>query len=562
MTVHTDRPLSDRLPPEHPLAGDHPHVGMALLRDPHLNKGTAFTAAERDALKLRGLLPAHVFTEQEQVSRVLAQIERGPTPLDKYMALAALQDRNEKLFFRVLYDNLEQMMPLVYTPTVGEACQKFGHIFQRPRGLFISLEDRGRIGEVLANWPYQDIRVIVVTDGARILGLGDLGANGMGIPVGKLALYTACAGIDPIQCLPITLDVGTNTESLLADPMYFGLRQHRADGEEYDAFVEEFVLAVQEAFPQVLLQFEDFSNKHAFHLLQRYRDRICSFNDDIQGTAAVALAGILSGLRITGGTLADHKLLFLGAGEAGIGIADLVVSELVDAGMDEQEARGHCWFFDSQGMVVKSRSHLAAHKLHYAHDHPFTDDLEAAVRELKPTALIGVSGQPQTFTSGIVKAMAEFNEKPIVFALSNPTSKAECTARQAYSWSEGRAIFASGSPFDPVEYEGRTLVPGQGNNSYIFPGVGLGVVATGARRVTDEMFRAAARTLALQTRDADLATGCLYPSLSRIREVSAHIAVAVAEVAYEQGLATIDRPDDLMQLVRSCQYEPSYKHYA
>ena len=536
--------------------------GVDLIRNPQLNKGTAFTLAERDAFGIRGLLPPHVCSEGEQALRVMENLHREQTPLQQYMALAALQDRNETLFYRTLFYNLEELMPIVYTPTVGEACQKFGHIFTRPQGLFVSANDQGSISDVLRNWPQKDVRVIVVTDGERILGLGDLGANGMGIPVGKLNLYTACAGINPRHCLPITLDVGTNREELLQDPLYIGLRRHRMSMEKFDVFVEEFVEAVQEVFPGVLLQFEDFANRNAFRLLQKYRDRVCCFNDDIQGTASVALAGLLSGLRALGGEMSDHKVLFLGAGEAGIGIADLIVAELIDGGMDEAAARRLCWFFDSQGMVCKDRSHLAEHKVPYAHEHPFSGDLVAAIRELRPTALIGVSGRPQTFTKPVIEAMTEVNERPIIFALSNPTSKAECTARQAYTWSGGKAIFASGSPFSPVELDGRTFTPGQGNNAYIFPGVGLGVLASKAERVTDSMFRAAARTLARQTSSDDLAEGCLYPSLTRIRDVSAHIATAVAEVAHAEGLAKADKPIDQLADVRSMMYVPEYGRYA
>jgi len=539
----------------------HLRLGTELLHDPKRNKGTAFSPAERDALKLRGLLPPCVFSEAEQAARALATLRALPDGLQRYIAMTALQDRNETLYFRVLLDNLEELMPVVYTPTVGEACQKFGHIFRRPRGLFLSAEDRGRIGEVLSNWPAQEVRVIVVTDGERILGLGDLGAHGMGIPVGKLNLYTACAGVDPRLCLPITLDVGTNNSELLTDPFYVGLRQPRLAGADYDAFLDEFVTAVQAAFPRVLLQFEDFGNQHAFHLLAKYRDRLCCFNDDIQGTAAVALAGILSALRLTGGELSDQRILFLGAGEAGTGIADLVVAELEASGMDAGAARRQCWFVDSRGLVVASRTDLAAHKRPYAHDREFVPDLASAVEALRPTALIGVSGQPQTFTKPIVAAMASHNPRPLVFALSNPTSKAECTAEQAYRWSEGRAIFASGSPFGPVTLDGTTFVPGQGNNAYIFPGVGLGIVASGARRVPDEMFRIAARTLADLTSAEDLATGCLYPPLSSIRSVSLQIATAVAEWAYTQGLSDQPQPDDVLEHVRAHVYDPTYESY-
>ncbi len=539
----------------------HLRLGTELLHDPKRNKGTAFTDAERDALRLRGLLPPHVFTEAEQAQRALANIRRAPDDLQRYMAMTALQDRNETLYFRVLADNLTELMPIVYTPTVGEACQKFGHIFQRPRGLFVAATDKGRIGEVLHNWPVSEVRVIVVTDGERILGLGDLGAHGMGIPVGKLNLYAACAGVDPHGCLPITLDVGTDNEALRNDVLYVGLRQPRITGAAYDELIEEFVTEVGRHFPRALLQFEDFGNKNAFRLLAKYRDRHCCFNDDIQGTAAVALAGVLSALRLTGGELREQRILFLGAGEAGTGIADLVTAELVASGMPTPAARQLCWFVDSKGLVTSQRKDLAAHKRPYAHDHAAVPDLLTAVRALRPTALIGASGQPQTFTQPIVAAMAEHHARPLVFALSNPTSKAECTAEQAYRWSHGRAIFASGSPFAPVELDGRTFVPGQGNNAYIFPGVGLGIVASAARRVPDEMFRIAARTLADLTSDRDLASGCLYPPLADIRAASLQIAVAVAAFAYEQGLAGGPRPDDVAAHVRSFVYEPNYVSY-
>jgi malate dehydrogenase (oxaloacetate-decarboxylating)(NADP+) len=534
--------------------------GMALLHDPLLNKGTAFTEAERDALGLRGLLPPHVHTQEEQVARILQQLRRMADPLDKYVALNALHDRNEALFFRVICDHVDEMQPLIYTPTVGLACQRFGQIFQRPRGMFVSARDRGRVAEILRNWPYP-AAIIVVTDGERILGLGDQGAQGMGIPVGKLSLYTACAGVHPRLCLPVAIDVGTNNETLLADPFYIGLRQRRITGAAYDELVEELVTACQSAFPGVLIQFEDFANHNAFRLLAKYRDRICTFNDDIQGTAAVALAGLVSAMRIGGGSLAEQRLLFLGAGEAATGIADLTVAAMVAQGLEPAEARRRCWLVDSHGLVVKSRGDLAAHKLPYAQDHAAIADFPGAVRALKPTAIIGVAAVGQTFTREVLGEMARNNARPIVFALSNPTSKAECSAEQAYQWTGGRALFASGSPFDPVKYEGRTFVPRQGNNSYIFPGVGLGVIASRARRVTDEMFMAAARTLAGLVDEADLAQGSLYPALSRIREVSAAIAVAVAESAYATGLAGKPRPAHVAADVRSQMYDPRYlKH--
>jgi len=535
--------------------------GVNLIHNPKLNKGTAHTESERSALGLRGLLPPRIATPEEQEQRVVENINRAKSGLGKYMQLIALQDRNETLFYRVLQNNIEKLMPIVYTPIVGQACQEYGHIFQRPRGLFITIEDRGRIVDVLRNWPEQDVGIIVVTDGERILGLGDLGAAGMGIPVGKLTLYSACAGVHPWLCLPITLDVGTNREELLNDPLYIGLNQKRITGQEYDDFIEEFIQAALEVYPKAVIQFEDFSNKNAFRLLQKYRNRICTFNDDIQGTASVILSGIYSSLRITGKKLTDQKLLFLGAGEAGIGIGDLTSSAFMAEGLSETEARERCWYVDSKGLVVKSRANLQSHKLKYAHDHEPLPDFLSAVKALKPTAIIGVSGQTNAFTESVVRAMAEFNERPLVFALSNPTSKAECTAEQAYTWSSGRAVFASGSPFDPVEYEGKTFVPGQGNNAYIFPGVGLGVIACGAKHVTDEMFYQAAKTLAGKVEESDLASGCIFPPLVKIKDVSAHIAVAVAEVAYARGLATVEKPDDLLKFMKAKQYQPDYDTY-
>jgi malate dehydrogenase (oxaloacetate-decarboxylating)(NADP+) len=533
--------------------------GADLLHDPLLNKGTAFTMAERDALGLRGLLPPRVITQADQVRRVLDSIRRKPTDLEKY--LISLQERNETLFYRVVMDNLEEMMPIIYTPTVGLACQRWGYIFRRSRGLYITAQDRGRIREILANWPHRDVRMIVVTDGERILGLGDLGANGMGIPVGKLALYTACAGVHPAHCLPIMLDVGTNTEALRNDPFYLGDPVPRLRGLAYDELVDEFVRAVQELFPAACIQFEDFGNANAFRLLHRYQDSVCTFNDDIQGTAGVTLAGLYSAARLTRTPLKDMRILFYGAGEAGIGIGDLIVEALVAEGVPEAAARRQCWFVDSKGLVVRSRTDLVEHKRRFAHDHAALTDLADVVEVLKPHALIGVSGTPQTFTEPVVRAMARINHRPIVFALSNPTTKAECTAIQAYTWSEGRAIFASGSPFAPVELNGRTHVPGQGNNSYIFPGVGLGVIASGANRVNNAMFSVAARELAKLVTTDDLELGRVYPALTRIREVSLAIGVAVAEYAYARGVARGPRPLDLEDRVHAHMFQPDYVPY-
>jgi len=538
-----------------------PAKGVDWLHNPIFNKGTAFTEPERDTLGLRGLLPPHVQTMDEQVQRVMNNFRNKSSDIERYIQLVGLQDRNETLFYRVVMDHLEEMMPIIYTPTVGKACQEFGHIFRRSRGMYVSLKDRGNINKVLKNWPTRDVKVIVVTDGERILGLGDLGASGMGIPVGKLSLYTACAGIHPTQCLPITIDVGTNNETFLKDPLYIGLHQKRLAGAEFDSFIEEFIVAVQKVFPGVLLQFEDFGNSNAFRLLEKYRDRLCTFNDDIQGTGSVALAGVLSALRLTGGKMRDHRVLLSGAGEAGMGIADNIVAVLMEEGLSKAEARQRIWFVDSKGLIVKGREGLVAHKLHYAHDHASCADLLAAVKSVKPTMLVGVSGQPRTFTEEIVKTVGSYNKRPVIFALSNPTSKAECTAEEAYKWTDGRAIFASGSPFAPVTLNGKTHVPGQGNNAYIFPGVGLGVVATGARRVTDAMFIKAARALASLLREDELAEGRIYPSLKRIHEVSLKIAVAVAEEIYASKLTKQARPVDLTAFIQLQMFKPEYPDY-
>jgi malate dehydrogenase (oxaloacetate-decarboxylating)(NADP+) len=540
------------------------HAGLSaisLLRDPSFNKGTAFTDEERDRLGLRGLLPPHVANQSEQEARVLQNLRRLKDPLNRYVLLEALQDRNETLFYRVVIDNIDEMLPIIYTPTVGLACQQFGHIYRRPRGLYVSAADRGRIARVLANWPVPDPAIIVVTDGERILGLGDLGANGMGIPIGKLSLYTACAGIDPTKCLPVLLDVGTNNEALLADPLYLGTKRRRITGHEYDALVDEFVMAAQQVFPGVLVQFEDFANHHAFNLLERYRDRLPCFNDDIQGTAAVSVAGIFSALRVTGGKLADQTFLFMGAGEAATGIADLATAAMVAEGVKSEVARGRSWLFDSKGLVTAGRAELAHHKKPYAHTHASVTDFVQAVEQLKPTAIIGVAATAGTFTEAVLKAMARINQRPIIFALSNPTSKAECTAEQAYRHTDGRALYASGSPFDAVDFNGKHLVPRQGNNSYIFPGVGLGAIVSRTRRVTEEMFLTSARSLAAQVTDADLGQGSLYPPLQQVRDVSARIAVDVAEVAYKRGLAGKQRPADVMADVRANMYEPVYRNY-
>jgi malate dehydrogenase (oxaloacetate-decarboxylating)(NADP+) len=538
------------------------NYGVKIIHDPIRNKGTAFTEADREALNLTGLLPPRVHSPAEQELRVLGNIRNQPTDLDRYLYLISLQDRNETLFYRVVMNNIEEMMPLIYTPTVGAACQAFQHVFRRPRGFYVSARDRGNIKKILQNWPHKDARIIVITDGERILGLGDLGVQGMGIPIGKLSLYTACAGIHPKHCLPVMFDVGTNNESLLNDPLYNGLEQRRIRGEKYDALLDEFIEAAREVFPGILIQFEDFGNTNAFRLLDKYRNKLNCFNDDIQGTGAVALSGIMGAMRITGEKLADQRLLFLGAGEAGIGTADAFVAALVNDGMSVEEARGKCWFVDTQGLLTSDRDHIADHKQRFARENPPITDFTEAVNTLKPTAILGLSGQPGSFPKEVIEAMAKINKRPIIFALSNPTSKAECTAEEAYRWSKGRAIFASGSPFDAVKFGNNTHVPGQGNNVYIFPGVGLGAIVSGARVVTDEMFLAASYSLANQVSEADLSRGSVYPPLNKIREVCALIAYEVAKIAWDKGLTDLEEPEDIMAEIRKAMYLPVYPHYA
>ena len=531
---------------------------MARLYNPILNKGTAFTEAERYKFKLRGLLPPRVSSQDRQVRRVLENLRRKPTDLEKYIFLVALQNRNETLFYRTLMGNIEELMPIIYTPTVGKACQEYGHIFRRPRGLYITLEDRGRIDELLQNWPHENVSVIVVTDGERILGLGDLGANGMGIPVGKLSLYTACAGIGPSHCLPITIDVGTNNKTLLEDPLYIGLPQSRIEETAYLELMDEFMNSATDRYPEVLIQFEDFSGAHAFDLLGRYRRSYRMFNDDVQGTAAVALSGLRSALRITGGILSCQRVLFMGAGAAGIGIGTLLGCALERQGVSEADARRASWFFDSKGLVVAGREGVSEMQMPFAHNHLGTKDFAEAVRSVKPTAIVGVSGRPSLFTEEVVREMAGLNDFPIIFPLSNPTSQAECTAEEAYSWTDGKAVFASGSPFDPITYSGKLLEPAQGNNAYIFPGIGLGIIASCAKIVTDEMFLVAANTLSDIVGESELERGMLYPPLSSIREVSKAIAVNVAEEVFRGGLSLIKEPQNIEEHVDVMMYCPDY----
>ncbi len=529
-----------------------------LLYNPRLNKGTAFTEAERERLGLVGLLPDTVEDSATQLDRQRLQLEQKPTALEKYIYLSELQDRNERLYYQLLTSAPADYMPLVYTPTVGEACQKFGHIMRRPKGLYVSLRRRGRIKEVLRNWPVKDVRFIVVTDGERILGLGDLGVCGMGIPIGKLALYTACAGVPPHHTLPVMLDVGTNNESFLEDPLYPGLRTRRIEGQEYDDFLEEFVQAVQEVFPRCCIQFEDFTNKTAMPLLARYRDRVCCFNDDIQGTASVAVAGLFGANRILGKRLRDHSYLFFGAGSAAVGIADLVCQQMVREGLSDAEAHARCRLVNSRGLVTSETTGLSEFQLPFAHPHAPLKDLADIVEAVRPSVLVGVSTIPHSFSRKVIEAMSRINERPVIFPYSNPTSKSECTAQEAIEWSGGHAIFASGSPFPPLHHKGQLFVPGQGNNVYIYPAVGMAVFATEASRVTDEMFLKAAESLAAQVTEQDLAVNLIYPPMANIREASIEVAVHVAELIFDRGLARVPRPADVAAFVRAKVYEPAY----
>lgn len=539
------------------MSGKDELTGFRVLNSASLNKGTAFTKEERIRFKLRGLLPPKTVPLAIQMQRMLENIRKKHNDIERYIELSALQSRNERLFYNIIIDNIEELMPLIYTPTVGQACKEFAHLYRRPRGMYITAEDKGEIREILDNWPYRDIRVIVVTDGERILGLGDLGANGIGIPIGKLALYVACAGIQPYQCLPIMLDVGTNNLDYLGDPMYLGLNRRRLRGEDYFALVDEFVQGVKEVFPQALIQFEDFLTPNAYALMHKYREQVLCFNDDIQGTAGVALAGVYASTRLSGLKFPDLRIMFLGAGSAATGIADLISYALQQEGLSAQEANDRLWFVDINGLLVKGTPGLLPHNLPYVKDHKPMSFVQA-IKTIKPHVLIGATGSPNTFTREVIEAMTEVNERPTIFALSNPTSRAECTAEQAYQWSRGKAIFASGSPFASVYYNGQAFKPGQGNNVYIFPGIGLGAVISNARMITDEMFLIAARCLAEQVTANDLRQGTIYPSLSRIREVSLKIGIAVATHVWDRNLAGKPRPENIEQALRNYMYEPRY----
>lgn len=535
-----------------------PLHGKSLLDDPTFNKSTAFTREERQRYGLRGLLPYRVTDIDTQSARVLNNMRVKSSDIEKYIFLNSLLERNQCLFYRTMIDHIEEIMPLVYTPTVGEACKQFGHIFRKPQGFYITPEDKGEIASILDNWRETDIRIIVVTDGERILGLGDLGANGMGISIGKTALYVACAGIRPEHCLPVMLDVGTNNQALREDPFYMGYPHPRLTGEDYLSLVDEFVQAVQAKFPDAVIQFEDFHNQHAFQLLDRYREHVRCFNDDIQGTAAVTLAGIYTSSHITHKQFTDLNIMLLGTGSAASGIAGLLVSAFCAAGLTEAQAQSKLWFIDRQGLVTSSREAIKPLIKPFAHPcAPAT--FPEAINRIRPDVLIGATGMAGTFNEEIINAMATVNERPVIIALSNPTSHTECTAEEAYRWSAGRAIFASGSPFSPVTYAGKQLKPGQGNNAYIFPGIGLGVTVSKARLVTEPMFLAAAQALSAQILPEEIENGAIYPSIHRVRAVSLAIAVAVCQVAKQAGLVAVELPEaDLANYFATKMYDPRY----
>ncbi|MGZ5445407.1 MAG: NAD-dependent malic enzyme [Thermoanaerobaculia bacterium] len=544
-----------------------PVKGKALLLDPFTNKGTAFTARERDELDLHGLLPPAISTIEQQLDRLYENFQAKPTNLEKFVFLTSLQDRNETLFFRLVHERIDEMMPVVYTPVVGEACQKYSHIYRRGRGLYIGYDQRDRIDRVLANF-HTSPSVIVVTDGERILGLGDQGAGGMGIPIGKLCLYTLCAGIAPYSTLPITLDVGTDNEERLNDPLYLGLRQKRIRGEEYQNFIDRFVAAVRKVYPHVLLQWEDFLKGNAIKQLERFRHTLATFNDDIQGTAAVVLSGIYSAMRMTGHSMKDQRLVFAGAGASAHGIADLFTAALMEEGLTRDEARGRVWTVDTKGLVTSDRGGLEDFKALYARDPQETATwkagdrsritLEETIANAKPTILIGVSATPGTFNENVVRMMAGFNDRPLIFPLSNPTSKSECTAEEAIRWSDGRAIVATGSPFDPVDFDGRTYRIGQCNNAFVFPGVGLGVCVSRARHISDGMFLDAAKALASTVTADDLEQRAVYPRLSRIRDCSHAVACAVIRRAVAEGHADPSVLINLEDNVRRSMWFPEY----
>src|ERR1700751_1173077 len=544
--------------------------GINVLNNPNLNKGTAFSPKEREDLGLVGLLPDSIETLDRQVERVVGHLKEKPTDLERYIYLIGLADRNETLFYRTLMSDPARFLEIVYDPTIGEACLKFDHIYRRPRGMYLSITRQGHVREVLRNWPVKDVRFICVTNAGRILGLGDLGANGMGIPIGKLQLYTAAAGVPPEGLLPMYLDAGTNNETYLKDPLYVGLRKHRPSSEELYAFVDEFVEAVQEVFPNCCIHFEDWTGVDAVALLARYRNKVSCYNDDIQGTAGVTLAGLINALKITGGRLKDQRILFLGAGSAAIGLADLIVSALGQEGVSPDAARQQIRLFDRQGLVVAGRPGLAAHKLPFAHklspSKPFNHldlateypQIVAAIEDFKPTILIGVSTVGKLFSQEVVEAMSRINERPIIFALSNPIEKHECLPEDAYAWSGGKVVYAGGVQFPPVHIGGQAFLPSQANNPDIFPAVGMAIYATNAKRVTDEMFIEAARAVADQVTPEQLKLGMLFPPQSDILEVEIQTAARVATVIFDADLSRVDRPGDMRSWIEGQVYHPQY----
>ena len=546
-------------------------TGRALLENPLLNKGSAFNEEERREFGLIGLLPPHVSTVQEQLTRTYESYKNKTTDLERYIYLVSLQDRNETLFYRLLQEHIREMMPIIYTPVVGEGCKQYSHIYRRPRGLYVDYAHRSEIAAVLSSAPNESVDVIVVTDGERILGLGDLGVGGMGIPVGKLALYTLCAGISPARTLPIILDLGTDNEELLRDPLYLGLRHERIRGQQYDDFIEAFVQAVIEKFPNVLLQWEDFSKNNATRLLERYRDRLCTFNDDIQGTGAVTLAGLLSAMDVIGSRISKQQIVILGAGSSATGISDQIVSAMMSEGLTIQEARSSIWLIDSHGLVHSGRLGLESLKQRYAQDigrvsgwhlsDPDWVTLIDVIRNAKPSILIGSSAQTGAFTEEIVREMAKNIERPVIFPLSNPTSKSEAAPLDLINWTDGRALVATGSPFPPVIFDKRMIDIGQCNNAFVFPGVGLGVKASGARRVTNEMFVAAARALAEFSPALHEEAASLYPALENVRRVSRCVALAVSAEAVRLGLAESTGRDELKRRVEATMWSPRYARY-
>lgn len=543
-------------------------AGHLLLGCPMFNKGSAFPEDERLEFGLLGLLPPHVASMEEQLMRTYENYKRKETDLERYIFLISLQDRNETLFYRLLEEHPSEMMPIIYTPTVGLACQQFSHVYRRPRGLYVSYPHQAAIDMLLANAPYPNVEVIVVTDGERILGLGDLGVGGMGIPIGKLSLYTLCAGIHPATTLPVCLDVGTDNEKLLADPLYLGWRHPRVRGEKYDAFIEAFVQAVMRKFPNAILQWEDFAKGNAHRLLQKYRDRLCTFNDDIQGTGAVTLAGIFAALEVTKTRLADQRFAILGAGSAAIGISEQIIAAFVSEGLSVEQAKSAIWLLDSRGLVHSRRADLEEFKKTFAQPVERAAGwkladlnriaLEDVVSNVHPTILIGTSAQPGAFTEGIVREMARHVERPIIFPLSNPTAKSEAVPADIINWTEGRALVATGSPFPDVTYDGRTIRIGQCNNAFIFPGLGLGVIVSGARRITDKMFLAAARALSELAPSRHDPSAALYPSPEEVRVVSRHVALAVATEAQRDGLAEKTSPEELERRLDQKMWRPRY----